>query len=161
MEKNIGTAEKILLRQANKSDIDFLFNLRNKNYVYKYSINANPIEHQEHLNWISPIISGEKKDRFLYVILYGKEKAGQIRFDILNEKDAEVSISILKEFHGKHIANFALEKSIPLMKEKGFKKIIAEVFEKNIASVKFFKKQEFVKVKNVEKDLWVYEYLIK
>jgi|APSaa5957512622_1039677.scaffolds.fasta_scaffold00261_3 pseudaminic acid synthase len=159
-KQEIKTSEKLLLKKVDTSDVDFLFDLRNKDYVYKYSLNPNPIEYQEHLTWITPVLRGEGSKKLLYVIKYEDERAGQVRFDILEDHVVEVNISVLKEFHGKGISNFALEEGIRSMKEKGFEKVLAEVFEENTASVKFFEKQGFEKLKNVRDGLGLYEYKI-
>ena len=160
-----GISQKIeknlILKKVDSSDIDFLFNLRNKDYIYSISLNPKPITYEEHINWIEPIISNENENRMLYVILCGNKKAGQIRFDVLDKKIVDVNISVLKEYHGKGIANFALEEGIQKMEKKNVVKILAEVFETNPASIKFFEKQGFQRVKDVKSGLRLYEYVSK
>lgn len=165
LEQNINQKiqenKEIILRPVNSEDIDFLFDLRNKKYVYEPSINPNPITYQEHLNWISPIINGTNKKRLLFVVIAKGEKTGQIRFDILDKNVSEVSISFLKEHHGAGIANFALKKGIDIMKKLGVTKILAEIFENNISSIKFFEKHGFTFLKDITSNLKLYEFLIK
>ena len=146
---------KISLRKINFSDIEFLRCLRNQPDVYKYSRNSWPISWQEHIKWISPIISGTG-NKELFVIKNLKTPIGQVRFDFQNNGEAEVSISILKEFWGRGFAARAL--SLALKKQKKAKKIIAEIHKDNIASIKLFEKLNF-KLKE-KKGVWL-KYMLE
>lgn len=144
--------EILSIKEAGKKDVDFLFNLRNKKYVYKYSRNARPIKYKEHINWANPIINNERKNILLYVVLYCKRKAGQIRFDLLRKSKAEVNISFLRKYHGKGIAVPAMKKSIETIKDKGLEKIIAIILPENLGSIKFFEKCGFKDTKKLTKE---------
>jgi len=150
----------IKIREVNESDINFLFKLRNRLETYKVCKNPYPVKEKEHLNWVTPILKKERKDIFLYIILYGREKCGQIRFNTLNEKTVEINISILKEFWGKGIASFAIKKGIKEMNKKGIKKIIAEIKKENKASLNLFKKNNFLKI-NEEGEYEIFELELK
>ncbi len=134
---------KIFLRKANFSDIEFLWYLRNQPNVYKYSRNSRPISWKEHINWILPIIL-RINDKNLFVIKNLKTPIGQIRFDWLKSEEAEISISILKEFQAKGFAKKALSSAIKEIKnQKKAKKIIAEINKNNVSSIKLFEKLNF------------------
>lgn len=132
---------KIKLKKANENDSQFLFDLRNKDYVYKNSGTPKPVEWQEHINWLEKVFSGQA-NKDLFVIELAGDRAGQVRFDINQEnKQAIVNISLLKEFQGKGIAKEAIEQGMDKMaKEKEIKKFIAEVHQDNTASQKLFEK---------------------
>ncbi len=136
---------KIILKKADFTDMDFLFDLRNKDYVYKNSGTPKPVQWQEHMNWLEKVFSGEA-NKELFVIELNGERVGQVRFDIDSEnKQAVVNISLLKEFHGKGIAKEAIEQGVDKMtQEKEIKKFIAEIHQDNIASQKLFEKLGFV-----------------
>jgi len=156
-QKIIDLDKEIKIRKAEKEDIGFLFQLRNNPEVYKYFKNPCPITYEEHINWITPILKDEKKDRLLYVILYNKERAGQTRLDI--EKDStEISISIHPDYQGKGIGNKAVKLTIEEAKKMEIKKLIAEIKKKNVGSLALFKKNNFNYVRT-EEDLEIFEYL--
>ena len=136
-------SSKIYIEKAGLSDTEFLWYLRNQPYVYRYSRQNKPVSWPDHINWVMPLILGfnEKK---LFVVKKNRLPIGQVRFDLVSQTEAEISISILKEFHGQGFARMAFEKSLKeLKREKKFKELIAVINKKNIASVKFFKKLGF------------------
>jgi len=134
---------KISLRKANFSDIEFLWYLRNQPYVYKYSFQSKPVDWKEHINWIIPNILGLGNKRIFIIEVFGLP-VGQARIDYLNKKETEVSISILKEFHGKGIATEALKKVIRfLRRDRKVKVVIAQMDKSNLPSISLFEKLGF------------------
>ena len=97
------------LRKADNSDIEFLFNLRNCPEVYKYFGNANKVKYEDHIKWVFSIINELRKDISLYLILYHNQRSGQIRFDSLDEKRVEISISVDTKYQGKGVGSKILE----------------------------------------------------
>ncbi len=133
MKKSLG----ISLKKAGFSDIEFFWYLRNQSYIFKHFRKKGKISWPEHINWIMPIILGLSQ-KHLFSIKSGRQSVGQIRIDYKNN-EAEISISVLKEFQGRGIATEALILGIRrIKKEKKIKKIIAEVYKNNSASVKLF-----------------------
>ena len=77
----------------------FLFNLKNKNYVRKNSINKKIINYRDHKNWLKKFL----KKNSLHIIFFNKKMAGYIRLKtIKNYKDC--SWAILKKYQGKGLA---------------------------------------------------------
>ena len=147
----------VSLRKADFSDIEFLWYLRNQPDVYKYFRQARPVEWQEHILWITPVILGFS-NKELFVIENSKKPVGQIRIDYLNPKEAEISISILKEFRGRGFAAAAVRLAAATTKKQGRKqRLTAEVHKKNIASQELFKKLNF-KLKKEKEKHFLYEY---
>lgn len=148
------------IKKAVKEDIDFLFYLRNQPGIYKYFKNPYQVKHKEHINWIMPILKGERKNIFLYLIYYEGKKAGQLRFNLEDKKTAEVSISLMKEYFGKGIAKQVINLGIEKMKDKGIEKIVAEIKKENNQSIRFFKKYGFKKFEE-NQQYRKYRYLVK
>ncbi len=148
---------KISLKKADFSDIEFLWYLRNQPDVYKYFRQARPVEWEEHVSWITPIILGFS-NKELFIIENLKTPVGQIRIDYLNPKEAEISISILKEFRGKGFAAAAVKLAATKTKKQGRKQhLTAEVHKDNVASQELFKKSNF-KLKKEKEKHFIYEY---
>lgn len=130
----------ISLRKVNFSDIEFLWYLRNQSDVYKHFRKARPVSWREHIDWITPIILGVSS-RNVFIIQKSGIPVGQIRFDY---KTSDIGISILKEFRCGGIATKALALAIKkIKKQKGVKKIIAEINKDNLSSIKLFEKSGF------------------
>jgi len=146
---------KIKLKKVDFSDIEFLWYLRNQPYVYKNSRRHRPVEWKEHINWIMPILLGFNKKE-LFIVEHSNKKAGQIRFDYKNN-EAEVSISLLKEFCGKGIGSRALKLAIAEIEKKA-ERVMAEVKKDNTASIKLFEKINFKK--ESQKGEWL-RYVLK
>ena len=142
---------EINLKKVGSLDIEFLFELRNQVSTYRYSKDANPVAWEEHTSWIKPIVEGNSLKN-LFVILVNKEKAGQVRVDLLGE-EAEVHISLVPEFQGKGIAFTAIEQAlIKINQEKGIRIFKAQTHQDNIPSQKLFIKLGF-KLEGQE-DIW-------
>jgi len=144
---------KISLTKAGFSDIEFLWYLRNRPDIYRYSRQNRTVGWKEHIEWIIPIILRITK-RNLFIIQQKSLPIGQVRFDYEKDREAEISIAILKEFRKKGIGTESFKKAIKLFKKiKKVKIILAEVHRKNIPSQKFFEKLNF-KLKN-KKGSWL------
>jgi len=134
---------KISLTKAGFSDIEFLWYLRNRPDVYRYSRQNRAISWKEHIQWITPVILG-MSNKDIFIIENLETPIGQIRFDYPNQNEAEVSISILKEFRGKSFGRKAFEVAKRKIKnEKKLRKLIAEIHRENLSSVTFFEKLGF------------------
>jgi len=144
---------RVTIRKAGTSDKKFLWQLRNKPYVFKYSRVSKPVKWQEHINWITPILEGES-NKELFIISADGAPAGQLRFDYGDNKEAEISISLLKEFWGKGIAKRAIRSGVRRLEKQGkVKTILAEIGKDNVGSIELFEKLNFVF--NNSKGLWL------
>jgi len=133
----------IIVRKATALDAKFLWVLRNNPTVYKFSRNSNPVEWDEHIDWLMPIIENRSNKR-LFIIEVENEKAGQIRFDSMGNGEFEISISIAQNLRGRGVAKQGYLLALSLLKkERPVKKVIAEIHKDNEVSIKFFKKLGF------------------
>lgn len=142
---------QIELRKANIEDSQFLFDLRNDPSAHKWFKNPNPVAEEEHQVWLLSVLK-EDSSKHLFIIENENQRAGQLRIDKLNEKQAEIHISLAKEHRGKGLGTLALKEGILLAKELGFKELEAEVHQDNLASQGLFQKLGFVFQE--QKDIW-------
>ncbi|MCG2689682.1 GNAT family N-acetyltransferase [Candidatus Parcubacteria bacterium] len=143
--------KKITLRKANQEDAGFLFALRNNPDVYRWFSNPDPVQWEDHLSWLSYVLSGKIK-KHLYILESEGERAGQFRLDEVSDTKAIISISLSKEFRGKGLGALGLKEGIKLAKQLGFQELVAEIHQDNLASIKLFQKLGFVF--ESQKDVW-------
>lgn len=139
--------EKLFFRKANKKDAELLLRWRNDPIVRKFSFSQHKINLNEHRAWFKKILKNPRCH--LYIILnLANEEIGTVRFD---EKDdqAEINIVLAPEFRGRGYGN-----EVILLSSRSFlaahpevSKIVAQVKEENIASVRAFLKSGYKEVK--------------
>ncbi|OIO46066.1 MAG: hypothetical protein AUJ25_00775 [Parcubacteria group bacterium CG1_02_37_13] len=134
--------KRITLRKANQEDAKFLFDLRNNPNLFKYYKSPRPVEEKEHLTWLEKVFSGEAK-KYLFILEFEGETAGQLRIDEFRESKAEINIALQEGFQGKGLGTLALQEGVKLAKQLGFKELIAEIHQDNLASLKLFQKACF------------------
>lgn len=137
--------------KCNAYDCDLVFSLSNDPLVRACSFNTKPIEYEQHCKWFEKTCADS--NTLFFLIFDGDNFVGQIRFNRDSEQSTEciISLSITKEFRGKHIAGEFLELGINELKKnwKNIKSVIAEVKDENIASNKLFEKEGFKLVSRV------------
>lgn len=146
--KNGNKEHKINLRKVKSEDIKEVFDLSNKDYVRRYSINKDKIEWADHVKWFDLIL--DDKTTVFYVVTDKNDSfLGQIRYKI-TENSAIVSISLSEKLKGKGLSKEILSKSIKKIfdEEKSVKDIIAFVSANNIASKKIFEGLNFKRLKD-------------
>lgn len=146
--KNGNKENKINLRKVKSEDIKEVFDLSNKDYVRRYSINKDKIEWADHVKWFDLIL--DDKTTVFYVVTDKNDSfLGQIRYKI-TENSAIVSISLSEKLKGKGLSKKILSKSIKKIfdEEKSVKDIIAFVSADNIASKKIFEGLNFRRLKD-------------
>lgn len=141
------------IRQAQntKLDCDMVFSLSNDPLVRACSFNSNPIEYEQHCKWFEKTCTDS--NTLFFLIFDGDSFIGQIRFNRDSEQSIEciISVSVTKEFRGKHIAGEVLELGINNLKVnwKNIKIVIAEVKGENVASNALFLREEFELISTV------------
>ena len=130
--------EEFSLRKAKKHDITDVFELSNKDYVRRYSINKNKVSWEDHVKWFNNVLEDEKV--VFYVITDVRDSfLGQIRFNLENDA-ATVSISLSDKIKGRGFSKGLLKQSIDKLfaEENQVNEIIAYVSKSNFASMKIF-----------------------
>ena len=137
----------IKIFNATKKDELFFFELRNKNYIKKISINKSKINIRNHKKWFLDQLKSKNK---LFVIKKLRKNIGYLRLNYISKNLFEVSIAINKKFHNKNIGTIALNQVEKKFLEKSFE---AKVLYKNKNSVNFFKKNNYKIFKKTKKYL--------
>lgn len=136
------------------SDCDLIFSLSNDPLVRACSFNTKPIEYESHCKWFEKIVSDKNT---LFFLVFDDENenqfVGQIRFNRESEQSAEcvISLSITKEYRGKHIACDFLQFGIEELKKNwhNIEYVVAEVKDENAASNGLFLKEGFELISKV------------
>ncbi len=90
---------KLRIRKLKLEDSEFLFNLRNEEAVRLVSLNSNPISLDTHSQWFQKKL--ESQNSIIFISEVDSLPIGQTRYDLLNPKEAEVSIAVTSNFRGK------------------------------------------------------------
>jgi len=105
----------------------FIFNLRNKSYVRKNSLNDKIIKYKDHTTWLKKFL----KKNIFYIIVYQEKMIGYIRLEL--KKNIYISSWALeKKYQGKGIS----KKCLVLATNKKRQKYMAIIKQKNLASIK-------------------------
>ena len=126
-------AEEFIIRLADESDIEKVFNLSNDDVVRANSINKNKIEWEDHVNWFNQRIKNTDEPFYVAQTPDG-DFAAQIRFN-KEDEGFVISVSIDKNFRGKGLGAKIIEAAT---KKLNNYPVIAYVKTDNIPSQKSF-----------------------
>lgn len=134
----------IVLRKAKNEDSPFLYDLRNDPLVKTKAFNQGHISLTTHKNWFQKKINDS--NTLILIAENKKNKIGQVRFDIDNEKKfAEIDIAIVKKYRGFGYGPKILDSACKhAFKNLKINKIFAFIKENNVASLKSFSKAGFI-----------------
>tara|TARA_A100001015_G_C15029798_1_gene732565 strand:+ start:873 stop:1505 length:633 start_codon:yes stop_codon:yes gene_type:complete len=135
---------KIIL--LSKTNLNFLYKLRNHSISKKYSISKEEITFEQHVKWFNNFLKSKNKKCFIVKTTNG-ESIGYVRFIITN-KIAEVSIAIIEKYQNKGLSKKILlecEKKINLSEFK------ARVHVNNSKSISLFKSLDYNITKKTNK----------
>tara|TARA_B100000787_G_scaffold169250_1_gene159921 strand:- start:45 stop:479 length:435 start_codon:yes stop_codon:yes gene_type:complete len=105
----------------------FIFNLRNKSYVRKNSLNNKIIKYKDHTIWLKKFL----KKNIFYIIIYQEKMVGYIRLEL--KKNIYISSWALeKKYQEKGIS----KKCLILATNKKRQKYMAIIKQDNLASIK-------------------------
>lgn len=129
------------IRKATINDAQYLFSLANDKLARKNSFNSNPINFDEHLEWLkSKIIS---TDSYIYICSVNGVRVGMVKFDILNETIIGINIDPL--FRGRGLASKLILEACNEFWHNHDNDIFAYIKKSNLISVKSFEKAMFKK----------------
>ena len=135
----------VKIRKAKLSDVIEIWNLANQADVRANSFSPDQIPLESHIKWYKGRL--KSNDCLIYVCEENNEITGEIRYDKIDADFAEIDIAVSTQHRGKGIAGHLLNQSLSLtIKELNVKAIHAQVLEKNIASIKLFKKIGFEQI---------------
>lgn len=145
---------KILLKKTKSSDSKLFYKIRFSADGIKYSLSKNIIKLKSHDIWFKNQIKNKKN--IYYTIQMNNQKIGYIRLDFFDFY-YEISIAGYKKFFKKNIFSSAFK--LLENNSKNSKLLIAKVNKKNSASIKFFKKNNFILIKENKKILFFSKFL--
>jgi len=145
--------KKISLRKVKIEDARDVFNLSNDPLVRKVSRSIKKLKWSNHLSWMENNLSD--RDHLFYIVTDSKNFLGQVRFNIdRSAGEALISISIHKKIRGLGLSaliiSMAVKELFKTCRDVG--RVNAVVREKNVASIKSFKKACFQFVKDFKID---------
>ena len=130
----------ILFQKYNYKVSRFIFDLRNKLYVRKFSINKKKINYSTHKIWMINFFK-DKKNKFL-IIRSKSKKIGYIQYK-KKKGFFYLSWAMLRKYHKKGI----FSKSLKAVTNKYKLKYKAVIIKENISSIKSAVKVGFIKTK--------------
>ncbi len=139
---SIGTQinSQVSLLPATLDDAKVIFTWQSNPIVRKYLRNNQPVQWQEHIDWLTKTL--ENPNVYLFLIKYNKISVGTLRLDKIKDLQWEISIIIDPNYQGKNIALKAIQQIPTFFKKAG---VIAEVHQDNHASHKLFTAAGFTK----------------
>ena len=143
-----------IIKTIEKREINFLYKLRNKNYVRRNSINKKKINFKKHIEWSKKFKSQNNK---LFLIQKSNNYIGYIRMEYKN-KILETSWALLSKFKGQGIMTSSLKKATS--KKYGTNNYRACILNDNLPSIQIAKKCNFEKIR-VNKNFKVYKKIVK
>jgi UDP-2,4-diacetamido-2,4,6-trideoxy-beta-L-altropyranose hydrolase len=154
---------QIKINKATINDMLDIFELANDEVVRRNSFNQEKININDHKEWFIKKIN-DPNCLFLIFKNHEEQFIGSVRFDLDKNylpNNYIISIQISKNFRGKNIANPILKQSIEEF-HKVFKDsiIIAKIKNDNIASIKIFKKNNFIVISENKQENYVSLQLI-
>jgi predicted acetyltransferase len=154
---------QIKINKATINDMLDIFELANDEVVRRNSFNQEKININDHKKWFIKKIN-DPNCLFLIFKNHEEQFIGSVRFDLDKNylpNNYIISIQISKNFRGKNIANPILKQSIEEF-HKVFKDsiIIAKIKNDNIASIKIFKKNNFIVISENKQENYVSLQLI-
>ena len=130
----------VVLRNAEPSDCDQIFQWRNHPSVRAYSLNPDSLDYESHTQWFHEALRDER--RVLLMAMEGNEDAGVLRYDIdAGSATAAVSIYVRPDRQGQGIGSRMMEAGEYWLREhKPFiRKSIATVSKQNRVSLGLFR----------------------
>ena len=127
---------EIKLRKATLKDSPDVLCWRNDPVAVAVSFNKKLVDKLEHKQWFAKVLKDKRRRLFIAVSKSG-EKIGVIRFDLINNKFAEVSINLEPSMRGKGYGAKIID--LGTRKMKGIN-LLARTKESSSASIRVFEK---------------------
>lgn len=131
---------ELLFRIPSLSDAQLYYDWTNDPEVRNFSYQSDVVPYDSHVKWFVNKLKDE--NCFMYLFYYSPQKyVGQVRIQKLNETNAEIGVSIDKNYRGKGLAAMIISKaSTDYLNNQTSSVINAYVKEENVSSSKGFEK---------------------
>lgn len=136
--------DDVFLQPLSLNDARIVFGWRNDPTIIRLSSSQKNVLWEEHEDWIKNSV--DNPDRQVYIIYYGKQAIGQVRFERMQEtNNAVISVYLLNEFTGMGLGVLAIKSGIKaiFLLWNNLVQIYAYVRKDNIPSQKAFAKSGF------------------
>ena len=133
---------KLSIRIAQLTDESELFKLRNSPEIYKWFINSNMINLEEHKKWLMDRV--ENWPKFTFVAIENNYLVGLCYLKIIAEMKYEISIHVMPNLQNTGIGSNLISEMIKSSRKYGVTAIFARINRENLRSLNFFKKHGFV-----------------
>lgn len=142
-------SQKVTVREAIESDARLYFEWANDPVVRQMAFHTEPILWDNHLSWFSRKI--ESSDALLLLCYNAGRAVGQVRFELNENKSAEIDISIAQEYRGNGFGKAMLQAAIDYAHNmNGYDSFVSEVKLANQASQRMFISTGFTKIDEVD-----------
>lgn len=131
----------ISIRPIKTEDASLLFDWANEAQVRFNAISRTDISWEGHLAWLKSKLNNGTT--YMFILEDENMPIGQIRFDKIGSV-YEVDYSIEKHFRGQGFGTVVVNEGIKKLRKHTDSAVIAKVWERNIASIKVFKKLGFI-----------------
>jgi RimJ/RimL family protein N-acetyltransferase len=137
----------IAIRAAAPEDVDNIYSLSNDPEIRGLSYRQDHIAYEDHVQWFSEKL---KDDACVFLVVWdGPEFIGQVRFQRA-ENGAKISISIMKKYRNLGVGKIVMDLAVGyLLSHSAIHTIRALVKKSNSASMRFFEKCGYYRVKDL------------
>jgi len=134
---------RFAIRKTMEGDLMDLFTLANDPLVRSASLSSSPIELETHKKWFHNAMQDPLL--LLFTLLDGRANfLGQLRFDLRQEGEALISISLVSNARGFSLSEKIIRQGIKIIhKLHPHRTVLAQIKPDNIASIKSFEKAGF------------------
>lgn len=134
--------EPISVRRSILSDCRSLFEWRNEPLARRMSHNQDELIWADHVSWYERVLQNPKRP--IYIGMTPKQRIGMVRFDISDNREAEVSICMSAAAKGRGLSRrFLAEATKAFFAEHGAMPLVAEIKPENVRSVALFTKSGY------------------
>jgi RimJ/RimL family protein N-acetyltransferase len=153
-----STNRLLKLRKVREEDCELLWEWANDPIVRNYSFSSEPISWEEHLRWFNSKLNSSRCHHFI-ALNKQDEYIGQIRFDVNDELQSIVSISLANNHRNQGYGKLILEIGIEELSNYILvKNIQAFIKPENITSIKLFKSIGFAETNDSTPSVLHYIY---
>jgi len=153
----------IELRESVFDDAKLIFDWRNDPLTREASFSNDEIPWEDHIKWFEQSLANPCRKIYIGENKQEKISFGQVRFDLISDLEAEISIVIAPEFRSKGLGSILIKSGMEKFcsTHPGIKTIVAMIKPSNPASKRAFQKcgfncqkSELLK-KNILAERWI------
>ena len=133
----VGRMSELRLRNAEKEDINLIYEWANDESERRNSFNTQKIEYADHCKWYANKL--ESDDTFIYVMMKDEEPVGQGRLELEGNK-ATISYFVDEKYRKKGIATLLYKEFEQIAKQSGAYQVRLCLWSFNREAEAFYRK---------------------